>query len=330
LNFQAVRDEEITFAELVADLTLDDLRNLTNEMVDTMSLMLQPYQTRSFQSMSKFATKQARAFYAQTYDVAVPDWPGEIDFYRELAAEAHSNGQSVLEVACGTGRVAIRLAQEGVDVVGIDLSPAMLDVAREKSASLSNMRWVQGDMRSFELGETFGLVIIPGHAFQNILTAVDQFACLASIRRHLVPRGLLVVHLDQPEVSWLGDLTRDLGGVFETTEEFIHPMTGCPIRTLHAWSYEPATQTAISHKVWEEIGKDGQVADRLDQGPIRLHVVFRFEMEHLLARAGFAVEAVYGDFFRQELRDDSSEMVWLARSRQSGGSSHTPRWTGPE
>lgn len=57
--------------------------------------------------MSKYATQQAREFYAQTYDVAVPDWSGEIDFYRELAAEAHANGHAVLEVACGTDRVAI-------------------------------------------------------------------------------------------------------------------------------------------------------------------------------------------------------------------------------
>jgi ubiquinone/menaquinone biosynthesis C-methylase UbiE len=268
--------------------------------------------------MSKFATKQAREFYAETYDTVVPDWPGEIDFYRKLAAEARVKGQAVLEVACGTGRVAIRLAREGVEVVGLDFSPTMLDVAWEKSAGMSNVRWVQGDMRSFDLGETFGLVIIPGHSFQNILTAADQFACLASIRRHLVPRGLLVVHLDQPEISWLGDLTRDLGGVFETTEQFIHPRMGRPIRTLHAWSYEPTTQTAISHKVWEILGDDGEVVDRLDRGPIRLHVVFRFEMEHLLARAGFTVESVYGDFYQQELQDDSSEMVWVTRGEQTG------------
>jgi len=81
---------------------------------------------------------------AQLYDASVPDWPGEIDFYRELAAEAQSNGGAVLEVACGTGRVAVRLAQDGVSVVGIDLSAAMLDVAREKSVGIRNVRWVEG------------------------------------------------------------------------------------------------------------------------------------------------------------------------------------------
>ena len=191
----------------------------------------------------------------------------------------------------------------------------MLDVARQKSGGMGNLRWVQGDMRSFDLGERFGLAIIPGHSFQNILTPEDQYACLKSIRRHLLPCGTLVVHIDQPEVDWLGGLSRDRGGVFETTEPFTHPHTGHPIRTLHAWSYEPSTQTAISHKVWETLRKDGQVVERLDLGPIRIHVAFRFEMEHLLARTGFAVEAVYGDFIRQELQDDSSEMVWVAKSQ---------------
>lgn len=65
--------------------------------------------------------------------------------------------------------------------------------------------------------------------------------------------------------------------------------------------------------VWEEIGTNGQVVNREETGPVRLHCVFRFEMEHLLARSGFAVEALYGDFFRHALLDDSSSMVWVAR-----------------
>ncbi len=268
--------------------------------------------------MSQFAAERARTFYAQTYDASVSDWPGEMAFYRELAAEAHANGRPVLELACGTGRVAIRLAQDGLEVVGLDLSPAMLDVAREKSAGMGNVRWVQGDMRSFELGQSFGLVIIPGHAFQNLTSAADQVACLEAIRRHLDPLGTLIVHLDHPEVSWLGGLTRDKGGVFEAAETFFHPKTGRPIRTSRAWWYERSTQTAIMQTIWEEIDAEGQVTERWDSGPIRLHCVFRFEMEHLLARTGFRVEAVYGSFFREELTDESQDMVWVARKKRTG------------
>ena len=264
------------------------------------------------------STSNASQFYAQTYDESVPDWPGEIDFYRELAAKVKSSGGSLLEVACGTGRVAIRLAQGGVKVVGLDISPAMLAVARQKSAGLENLHWVQADMRSFELGERFELAIIPGHAFQNLNTPQDQVACLECIQRHLTSGGTLVVHLDHQDISWLGDLVSGKGGVFEATEQFRHPQTGRPIRTSRAWSYEPATQTAICQTVWEEIDENGQVVERWQTDAVRLHCVFRFEMEHLLGRTGYAVEAVWGDFFRNKLEDRSQNMVWVARKTGFG------------
>jgi SAM-dependent methyltransferase len=268
--------------------------------------------------MGKFASERAREFYARTYDVSVSDWPGEIDFYRALAAEVRSKGGKVLELGCGTGRVAIRLARGGVEVVGLDLSGAMLAVAREKSAGIGNLRWVEGDMRAFELGEIFHLAIVPGHGFQNLLTAEDQRACLESVRRHLAPGGLMVVHLDHQSVDWLGDLWRDGGGAFEAGEQFLYPGTERQIRALRAWSYERAAQTAVLETVWEEVGPDGRVVDRWETGPVRLHCVFRFEMEHLLGRTRFAVEAVYGDFFKGELGEDSPEMIWVARKAVSG------------
>lgn len=250
---------------------------------------------------------------AELYDVSVPDWPGEIDFYQALGRQATAQGAAVLEIACGTGRVALRLAQDGVRLTGIDLSPAMLDIARQKSAGMPNVRWLEADMRSFELGETFGLVIIPGHSFQFMLTPEDQLACLQCIRRHLAPHGLLVVHLDHMDVGWLGDLRGEKGGVFEPQPEVEHPRTGRAVRTHRAWTYEPSTQTASVVTVTEELDARGQAVQRRERGPVAQHCVFRFEMEHLLARAGFQVEAVYGDFFRGELQDDSSEMIWVAR-----------------
>jgi hypothetical protein len=85
------------------------------------------------------------------------------------------------------------------------------------------------------------------------------------------------------------------------------------VRAWTAWSYESATQTASAIDAWEFIGEDGTVRERQESGAKRLHCVFRFEMEHLLARTGFEVESLYGDFSRQELQDISSEMIWIAR-----------------
>jgi SAM-dependent methyltransferase len=257
---------------------------------------------------------RAAEFYAQTYDESVPDWPGEIDFYQSLASEAKARREALLELACGTGRVTIRLAREGIETVGLDISPQMLEVARRKSRDIPNLHWVQADMCTFDLGQTFGLVLIPGHAFQNLNTPEEQVACLECLHRHLNPGGILVIHLDHQDVSWLGDLVRGKGGIFEPAEQFQHPLTGQPIRASRAWSYEPATQTAICTTVWEALGEAGQVVATWKTKPVRLHCLFRFEMEHLLVRTGFSIDSVYGDFFCHPLEDKSANMIWVAHT----------------
>jgi hypothetical protein len=141
-------------------------------------------------------------------------------------------------------------------------------------------------------------------------------ACLDCIKRHLTPDGVLVIHLDHmniENVRWLGELCGEKRGVFKAAEQFQHPQTGRQTRALRAWSYEPSTQTAIVQPIWEEMDANGQVVNRVERDPIRLHCVFRLEMEHLLARVGFEIGAVYGDFFRHELGDDSPSMIWVAR-----------------
>jgi ubiquinone/menaquinone biosynthesis C-methylase UbiE len=249
---------------------------------------------------------------AELYDVAVHDWPGEIAFYRRLAEQAKTAGEAVLEVACGTGRIAVRLALQDARVVGLDLSPAMLAVARAKSAGMANVCWVQGDMRAFRLDEKFALVIVPGHSFQNLLTPDDQVACLECVRRHLLPGGRLVVHLDHQDVDWLGELTAEKAGIFEPAGELVHPRSGNVVRVWRAWWYERATQVAATSARYEEFAADGEVVVGWESGPDRYHCLFRFEMEHLLRRTGFQVEACYGDFFQGELTEASSEMVWVA------------------
>ncbi len=255
----------------------------------------------------------AQELYAQLYDVSVPDWPGEVDFYRQRAAQARSKDADVLEVACGTGRIALRLAQEGARVTGLDISPELLAVAREKSAGIPNVRWVEGDMRTFELGQKFGLVIIPGHSFQFMLTPGDQVRCLETIQRHLVEDGVLVVHLDHQDVRWLGGQLVPEQDPLTAGAELVHPVTGQRIRRSHCWAFEPSTQTATVRMRWEGLDEHGNVAERWTSDPVSLHCVFRFEMEHLLRRAGFAIAAVYGDFFNGELGNDSREMIWVAK-----------------
>jgi len=248
------------------------------------------------------------------YDVAVPDWPGEIDFYRALAGEVKV--QSVLEIGCGTGRVTLQLAQAGISIVGMDFSPAMLTTARQKSREFPNVRWVEGDMVAFDLGQCFDLIIIPGHSFQFMLTPDDQLACLNCIRQHLTPQGKLVLHVNHDDLSWLGELAAGCGTKFKLKGEYPQDSTKGSIRAWTAWSYETYTQTASAIDAWEFIGEDGNVIERKESVPKRLHVVFPFEMKHLFARAGFEVEALYGDFFQHELQNTSPDMIWVAHAQK--------------
>ncbi len=250
---------------------------------------------------------------AELYDVSVPDWDGEMDFYRTFACQVQDRRQSVLEVACGTGRVTTRLAREGVKIVGVDLDEEMLKVARTKSNDLSNLRWMRGDMRSFDLGEEFGLIIVPGHSFQFMCTPEDQVKALETFKHHLTPGGTLIIHINRDDVEWLGDLVHSIGGKFEPVCEVRHPQTNCLMRKFNAWTYEQFTQTAAVVTRWKEMGEDGSVLNIWEQQPKLLHCVFPFEMEHLLARTGFVDCVVYGDFFKNPLKENSPDMIWVAR-----------------
>jgi SAM-dependent methyltransferase len=252
----------------------------------------------------------------QFYDKAVSDWPGEIDFYRALATKVKKHGKSILEVGCGTGRVTMQLAQEEVPIVGMDLSPVMLTVARQKSQGLSNVRWVEGDMQSFDLGEHFDLIIIPGHSFQFMLTPADQMACLTCIQHHLASGGELVIHVNHDDFSWLGGLIQSEGTEFKLRGEYPQSSPKGRVRKWTAWSYEARTQTASAVDAWEFVGEDETVMERRESAVKPLHCFFPLEMEHLLLRSGFEVEALYGDFFQHELQNTSEDMIWVARAKQ--------------
>ena len=258
--------------------------------------------------MKQLVSKQE----VQFYDVSVADWPGEIDFYMGLAKDVKEKGGSILEIGCGTGRVALRLATEGISVTGMDLSPEMIAAARQKSQSVPNVRWVEGDMKDFDLRERFDLIIIPGHSFQFMLTPSDQIACLECIQRHLANDGKLVVHINHDDPGWLAELVQDEGADFQLAGEYQLGSLKTSIRKLNAWSYDPVTQTASVVTAWETIGEDGSINERNETEVKHLHCFFRYEMEHLLARTGFQIQALYGDFYRQEVSETCPDMIWVA------------------
>lgn len=95
---------------------------------------------------------------------------------------------SVLDAGCGTGRVAIELANRGVDVVGVDLDDSMLAAARAKAP---NLTWIAADLLGVDLGRTFDVVVLPGNVM-IFLAPHTEAAVVANLARHIAPGGHLV------------------------------------------------------------------------------------------------------------------------------------------
>jgi SAM-dependent methyltransferase len=253
--------------------------------------------------------------YARTYDATPLEWPGELLAYARWASQA-ATGQRprVLELACGSGRIAIPLADAGCDVWGVDRSASMIEVARARRSG-NNPRWLVGDMRSFDIDGRFDIALIPAHAFQYMRSPADQLAALGTVHRHLEPLGLLVVHLDRPGHAWLASLCatppapeeRKVGALLRD------PATGSEWRRRSAWTFDPATEVATLHSDWVRLGEGGANVECTEDHATAMKVIGRGEMEHALLRAGFEILALYGDFAGGPPTRESGDMIWLAR-----------------
>jgi SAM-dependent methyltransferase len=245
---------------------------------------------------------------AEVYDYQTQGRGNDVPFWLSLAKEA---GGEVLEVASGTGRVLLPLARAGVRVTGLDVSEAMLAVARRKlggepSEVADRVTLAHGDMTQFELGRRFDLVIIPFSAFQVLLTRADQRACLERCRAHLKPGRQFAIDVFNPS---LGRLTRPQP-VQEGPEEFAGP-GGEAVRWSGETEYELASQTLLSRWQYERTAPGGETT--ISEHLLELRYFFRFEMEWMLDACGFDVEALYGDFARSEFAADSPELIFVAR-----------------
>lgn len=256
------------------------------------------------------------AFVAEYYDAtAIVRERADVEFYLECASRC---GDPVLELGCGTGRILLRLAEAGHHVCGFDLSPHMLARCREKLHKLPadiqrRATLVQGDMTAFDLNEQFSLIIIPFRPFQHLLATEDQLACLKAAKRHLARGGRLIFDLFQTDARRIhdpfflqerpvpGEVTFPDGRIVRVRE-----------RTV---AFQRAIQCNDVELIYYVTHADGRT-ERLPN-PFRIRYFFRYEVEHLLARAGFRVSELYGDFTRTPLRDDSPEMIFVAEHDDS-------------
>jgi SAM-dependent methyltransferase len=249
---------------------------------------------------------------AARYDALHVDRTDDVAFYTRQAADAAG---PVLEVGCGTGRVALAAAAAGAETVGLERSAPLLSVAAAKRAGSpqavrSRLALVRADMRAYTFRRQFARVLMPFRVFQAMLTVPDQLSALAAARGALAPGGRLVLDLFDPRLDVLAEAADGPAPLAATGRGF-RDRRGV-WRERVAARYDLESQIVDLTYVYERAGEDGAVADRSFER-IRVRYFTRWEFEHLLARAGYEVEALYGGWDGRPLAAEGEDMIWIAR-----------------
>jgi SAM-dependent methyltransferase len=203
---------------------------------------------------------------------------GYVEFW---LSQARIRGGPILELGCGTGKLSIPLAEAGFSVVGLDSSPALLQFASSKNR---DVRWLEGDMRGFDLGEKFALIMLPSNNLGHLHTPEDFESCARCVKRHLRPGGVLVIDVFVPSLNLL------LRGANQeyVLDEYDGPDGEGRVRVMARSSYESTTQIMRTTTV-------RKVPDQPDvDGSLDLKMYFPRELEGLVRCNGLRIAARYG------------------------------------
>ena len=244
---------------------------------------------------------------AELYDLDVASIAEhDLPFYRR---ELDAVSGPVLELACGTGRVAIPLAEAGHEVVGLDYSMPMLEVFRRKIRELPRktarrIRLYHASMDHFRLKETFGAVICPFRGFQALTQAEEIRSSLASIRRHLGPEGLGIIDLfAMPEVpgkEWYGEHLDWVRKMPDSDTTITRSRVGRVVDEEAQILY-----SEIAFTVSDPSGAQKRLKDDL---ALRYYQPYQFQT--LLCASGFRIAKEYGSYRRAPL-EAGPEQIYL-------------------
>lgn len=228
-----------------------------------------------------------------------------IAFYSDLA---QSIGGPVLEIACGTGLVAIPVAARGLEVTGVDLARPMLEHARVKSQQRQlSMNWVEADARQLNLGNQYRFIYLTGNAFQAFLRREDQEALLASVGRHLAPGGIFAFETRNPSGHNLNSFDEEEHWFTYTSVE------GYFVTVSGTQTFEPISQ--IMHWTTYRRWHDGQQA-HTKKTRIACRFTYPQELAALLHYNHFEIVQQYGNWNKEPLTANSPTMMTMCRHKK--------------
>jgi SAM-dependent methyltransferase len=234
----------------------------------------------------------------------------DVGFYVDLCRSAKGE---VLELGCGTGRISIPAAEAGCTITGLDESGTMLDRCRAKLLALApevqkRVTLVEADMTSFTLDRSCELAIVPFRPLQHLVRVEQLLSFLACVHRHLQPGGKLALDVFNPNLQALASAI-DPDEIEDTAE--LTMADGRTMRRMYrVTAKHPAEQTNDIELIYYVRDAAGAITRIVQAFPMRYF--FRFELEHLLARAGFEITELYGGLDRSPFTGSSLEMIVIA------------------
>ncbi|VVC02467.1 Ubiquinone/menaquinone biosynthesis C-methyltransferase UbiE [Candidatus Bilamarchaeum dharawalense] len=236
---------------------------------------------------------------AEYYDLIYCD---DIDLKFYICEAKNSRG-SVLEVACGTGRILLRLLSEGIDIMGFDLSDGMLGVLKAKADKLGlTPHTLKADMLDFRINKKFKLIIVPYRSFLHLKNDEERRTALRNFRDHLDRDGRLILHTYNPSPQDY-ELTDELHHF--ATEELSDP-DGHQYKLEWFLRYEPKTK--LGHYEIELYLKDG-VKKRFTMDIAYLQ---KNELFNLIKSCGYKNIKIYCGFEYMPFHKDCKEAIWIA------------------
>jgi len=216
----------------------------------------------------------------ELYDAIYGHKKDDFSFYEYWVKKS---GPNLLELACGTGRLAAPLIQAGYNYTGLDLSSEFITRCRDKFPDNSTFK--TGDMRNFDLNRKFDLIFIGFNSFLHLETEIQALECLRSVRRHLAPGGRFLLDIFVPQADFL---YRDKKRY--RVKPINHPRFGkCVIYERN--NYDEVTE--INHIQW--FFEDEEDSER-EQYKFDMRMYFPDTIDKILNNSGFYIEEKWGDF----------------------------------
>ncbi len=222
---------------------------------------------------------------AMYYDLQNNDIVEDIPFFLK---QIEKFGDPVLELACGTGRITIPIAEKGIEISGLDITEDMLSYAKLKAeAKKVNIEWIEADCRDFNIDKKFNLILFPFNSIAHIHDLESIEACFSCVKKHLKDNGKFIIDMFNP---CLDRFTRDSSTRYPVASLY-DTYNKKTITITESNTYD--TNTQINRIKWY-YKNENEIDEIVNE--LNMRIYYPQELDALLKYNGFTIESKFGNY----------------------------------